>query len=61
MYLSVQDRNRLDMILGETGISDDIEAWARAYLDTGLHAEDWEVQRAVQRQMALDTYDASLD
>ena len=30
--------------------SGDIEAWAVAYLDTGLHADDWMSRMAQQRK-----------
>ena len=33
-----------------TTILGDIEAWARAYLDTGLHADDWFCRIAEQRK-----------
>ena len=38
-----------------TTILGDIEAWAVAYLDTGLHADDW-LQRMAQQRKQLETY-----
>ena len=38
-----------------TTILGDIEAWALAYLDTGLHVDDW-LQRMAQQRKLLDKY-----
>ena len=38
-----------------TTILGDIEAWAHAYIDTGLHADDW-FQRMAQQRKLLDKY-----
>ena len=35
-------------LLEETTVVGNIEQWCRTYLDTGRHAQDWEVRLAAQ-------------
>ena len=45
----------LDICPEPTTILGDIEAWALAYLDTGLHADDW-LQRMAQQRKHFEKY-----